>query len=178
MAIIGKKDFGGNEVYIDDLVIHKNDSVEVPVQAPLRVKFKKLDDRAVVPSKRVEDAGYDIYGIPTQEEQERGAYCFRKGEVCMVPTGLATQIPPGYVAIVKERGSTGSKGLAIRCGVIDSGYRGEWFIAVESLIKDVNYPINKAIAQVIFTRAFDVDWIEEELDESDRGEGKLGSSGK
>ena len=132
-----------------------------------------------VPSKRAEDAGYDIYGIANQEEVNRGTYIFVPGEVRMIPTGLRTEIPQGYVGIIKERGSTGSKGLAVRCGVIDSGYRGEWFIGIVNVGKEiVEYPIEKAIAQDVFVKAEDVEWVQEELSESERGEGKLGSSGK
>lgn len=145
----------------------------------LNIKFKKLNFAAVLPTKRSCDAGYDIYGIPSVDEETLGCYTFAPNEVTMVPTGIATAIPEGYVAIVKERGSTGSKGLAVRCGVIDSGYRGEWFIAIQNTTKEsVNYPVDKAIAQVIFVKAENVEWVEDELDQSERGEGKLGSSGK
>lgn len=145
----------------------------------MKLKFIKTKDECVVPSKRPCDAGYDIYGIPSLEEETSGRYCFAPGEVRMIPTGLATQIPEGYVGIIKERGSTGSKGLSVRCGVIDAGYRGEWFIAINNTTKDVvYYPVEKAIAQVVFVQALDVDWVEENLDESDRGDGCLGSSGK
>lgn len=142
----------------------------------MKVKFKKLNEKAIVPSKRDEDAGYDIYGI---EEEGTSFFFFKPGEVRMVPTGLATEIPKGYVAILKERGSTGSKGLSLRCGVIDSGYRGEWFICINNTTnKGVMYPTNKALAQAVFIKAEEVEWVEDDLGESERGDGRLGSSGK
>ena len=145
----------------------------------ITVKFKKLNFAAIRPTKRDCDAGYDIYGIPSVSEETLGFYSFQPGEVVMIPTGIATAIPEGYVAIVKERGSTGSKGLAVRCGVIDSGYRGEWFIAIQNTTeKSINYPVEKAIAQVVFVKAETVCFEDDELDESERGDGKLGSSGK
>lgn len=145
----------------------------------LWVKIKKLSDAAIIPTKKDEDAGYDIYGIPSVEEETKGSYSFGPGSLTMVPTGIATEISKGYVAILKERGSTGSKGLAIRCGVIDSGYRGEWFVCINNTTDHVvNYPVEKAIAQAVFIKAEDVSFIEEELGESERGTGKLGSSGK
>lgn len=145
----------------------------------LGVKIKKLSDAAIIPSKRDEDAGYDIYGIPSLEEETKGYYNFGPGGLTMIPTGIATEIPKGYVAILKERGSTGSKGLAIRCGVIDSGYRGEWFVCINNTTdQTVRYPVEKAIAQAVFVKAEGVDFIEDELSTSERGAGKLGSSGK
>lgn len=130
-------------------------------------------------SKRSEDAGYDIYGVPTRDELLAGSYCFKPGELRMIPTGLKTEFPKGYVGIIKERGSTGSKGLAVRCGVIDSGYRGEWFIGIINVTNEVvYYPTTKAIAQVVFVQHEELELVEGELEESERGEGKLGSSGK
>lgn len=124
-------------------------------------------------SKRKEDAGYDIYGVSDKD------YVFEPGELKMIPTGLRTEFPAGYVGIIKERGSTGSKGLAVRCGVIDSGYRGEWFIGIVNVGKErVVYPKEKAIAQVVWVKAEELEFEDGELGESERGEGKLGSSGK
>ena len=145
----------------------------------LWIKIKKLNDAAIIPTKKDEDAGYDIYGIPSVEEETRGVYSFKSGSLTMVPTGIATEIPKGYVAILKERGSSGSKGLAVRCGVIDSGYRGEWFVCINNTTDHVvNYPVEKAIAQAVFVKAENVVFIEDEFSSSERGEGKLGSSGK
>ena len=160
------------------------------------MNYKMVRDGAIKPSKRLEDAGYDLYGVDCdelrakeyiidkiQEEKDRGdkeaMYRFPAGEVVMIPTGLCTEIAPGVVGIVKERGSTGSKGLAVRCGVIDSGYRGEWFIGIVNVgNEDVYYPVKKAIAQVVFVKYESPEWEEGELSGSERGEGKLGSSKK
>jgi dUTP pyrophosphatase len=70
-----------------------------------------------------------------------------------------------YAIVLKERGSTGTKGIAQRCGVIDSGYRGEWFVPITNttnnticITKDeklmsvrngINYPYSKAICQAV-----------------------------
>lgn len=87
------------------------------------IKFAKTNSNAKIPYKRDEDAGYDIYA------------CFKEDyivisphETKMIPTGIASACDKDYVFILKERGSTGTKGIAQRCGVIDSGYRGEWMI--------------------------------------------------
>lgn len=167
------------------------------------MNYRMVRDGAVKPSKRLEDAGYDLYGVDCDELRVRGyivdvakeqkenlhdrgnyagvetLYRFPAGEVVMIPTGLATEIAPGVVGIIKERGSTGSKGLAVRCGVIDSGYRGEWFVGITNVgNEDIYYPIEKAIAQVVFVKYESPEWEEGTLGESERGEGKLGSSKK
>ena len=48
----------------------------------------------------------------------------------LIPTGLKSIIPKNYYVQIQERGSTGSKGIKYSAGVIDSNYRGEWFLAI------------------------------------------------
>ena len=123
----------------------------------------------------------------------------------MIPTGLASACSDDYVFVLRERGSNGSKGVAQRCGVIDSGYRNEWFVPLTNtndysvfITKDesktpvrdylngttsINYPYTKGIAQALLLPVPKVESKEvsyEELKEftSERGMGALGSSGK
>lgn len=51
----------------------------------------------------------------------------------LVPLGIASAFDSNYVMLLKERGSTGSIGLAQRAGVIDSGYRGEYLAPITNL---------------------------------------------
>ena len=160
------------------------------------LKFAKVNDKAVIPTKRNEDAGYDIY---TTDKD----IVLQPHQTVAFHTGLVSEFSPAWVGIVKERGSTAKYGLSIRSGVIDSGYRGEWLIMISNvsdkivIFSDdqvishhlgvvvnkevVFYPLSKAIAQVIFlpVPALDVEEVKlEELSSSERGEGKFGSSGK
>lgn len=89
------------------------------------IKFAKVKANAIIPSKREEDAGYDIY--PCFDEDYIVIY---PHETKMIPTGIASAFSSDYVAILKERGSTGTKGIGQRCGVIDSGFRGEYFVPI------------------------------------------------
>lgn len=89
------------------------------------IKFAKIKSNAIIPSKREEDAGYDIY--PCFDEDYIIIY---PHETKMIPTGIASAFSNDYVAILKERGSTGTKGIGQRCGVIDSGFRGEYFVPI------------------------------------------------
>lgn len=170
----------------------------------MKIKFAKVRDGAKIPTKEKENLGYDVYAdFKTQY------MIINPNQVKMIPTGIASIIEDGYGIIIKERGSTGSKGLAVRCGVIDSNYRGEWFIAlnntsekpiviakaeyeeeIEKLLDTNNlsdcttiYPYEKAIAQAVIIPNIvaDVETItyeELQADETSRGDGKLGSSGK
>jgi dUTP pyrophosphatase len=166
------------------------------------VKFAKVHPDAIIPSKRDEDMGFDIYACFDEDYMVINPH-----ETKLIPTGIASVCNPEYGFIVFERGSTGSKGIARRCGVIDSGYRNEWFIGLtnttnkvmfisklseretynkyynEVMPKSFVYPYSKAIAQALVVPVPRI--VVEELSydelktiESERGMGALGSSNK
>lgn len=89
------------------------------------IKFAKVKENAIIPTKIDENMGYDIYACFDEDYIE-----IRSHETKLIPTGIASCCSDDYGFIIKERGSTGSQGIAVRCGVIDSGFRGEWFIAL------------------------------------------------
>ena len=90
-----------------------------------KVYFAKVKPNAKIPSKRVEDSGFDIYACFDDEYMVIAPH-----ETKLIPTGIASVCDSDYCFILKERGSTGTKGIAQRCGVIDSGYRNEWFAPI------------------------------------------------
>lgn len=160
--------------------------------------FAKMNNSVKSPTKRQEDGGYDIYA--NFEEDYKIIY---PHETVMIPTQLRSAFSSKYRIILAERGSTGSKGIAQRCGVIDSGYRGEWFVPLTntgnkpivivkehlaSTIKNklgdiICYPYEKAICQALVEIVPNVKMKEITQDdliniESERGLGKLGSSNK
>ena len=90
-----------------------------------KIYFAKVRPDAIIPSKRDEDAGYDIYACFDEDYMMIAPH-----ETKLIPTGIASACDNEYCFILKERGSTGTKGIAQRCGVIDSGYRNEWFVPV------------------------------------------------
>ena len=101
-------------------------------------------------------------------------------------TGLAMEIPEGYVGLVFPRSSVAKKDLVLsNCvGVIDSGYRGEVmakFKLLDPLITHDEYhwyDIGDRIAQIVIMRLPEVEMVEsEDLSESERGEGGYGSTG-
>lgn len=92
------------------------------------IKFAKVKDNAIIPSKTLENAGYDIYGIFGDNSDKNRI--IKPHQTKLIPTGIACALPTKYYFQVEERGSTGSKGIKKSAGVIDSGYRGEIFIAI------------------------------------------------
>ena len=165
------------------------------------VFFSKLSEDAIVPTKRKEDAGYDVYANFTPDEATgfRNLIC-PKLQTTLVPTKIAMALPDTHYFNTKhERGSTGKIAMSVLAGVIDSGYRNELFIAIAPLKKDVVitdrvesvietedyilYPYSKAIAQGTIDLVADAETkvitYEELLKmESERGLTNLGASGK
>jgi len=96
------------------------------------IYFAKVKPTAIIPSKREEDGGYDIYANFEEEY-----IAIMPHETKMIFTGIASAFSDDYVMILKERGSTGTKGIAQRCGVIDSGFRNEWKIPITNTTEKV-----------------------------------------
>lgn len=164
-----------------------------------RLFWAKVKEEAIIPTKRKEDAGYDLYPCFEEEYMEIAPL-----QTKLIPLGIASAFDPDYVMILKERGSTGTKGMAQRAGVIDSGYRGEYMAPVSNLnplplriVKQavlatwseeekagiLIYPYEKAIAQGILLQmpaitSEEISLAELKAISSERNEGKLGSSGK
>lgn len=161
-----------------------------------KIYFAKMREGAILPSKREEDGAFDIYAC-----FDEAYIMIEPNTTKMVPTGLASAFSTDYVAILKERGSTGTKGMGQRAGVVDSGYRGEWFVPItnhnsQPLVimksnckeqdlfkKAIIYPYEKAISQCIMVEVPKLSTVEVSYEtlltfESERGAGRLGSSGK
>ena len=160
----------------------------------MRVKIKKMHPDAVIPKyAKVGDAGLDLTAT--------SMYYDEYGNICY-GTGLAFEIPEGYVGLVFPRSSICKEQLLLSnaVGVIDSGYRGEvsfkfkpsmaldnrqcvttdaeklWSIAVR---QNNIYKVGDRIGQMIIMPYPSVEFEEvEELSETERGEGGYGSSGK
>lgn len=118
----------------------------------VNIKFAKVRPDAIIPSKREEDMGYDIYACFDEDY-----IVINPHETKLVPTGIASACDHGYGFLLFERGSTGSKGIARRCGVIDSGYRNEWFVGLTNTTNQDLY-ISKINAEDIVKKqinAFD-----------------------
>ena len=75
------------------------------------IYFAKVKPEAIITSKRVEDGAFEIYACFEVDYMK-----VEHHETVLVPTGIASAFSSDYVAIIKERGATGSKGIGQRCG--------------------------------------------------------------
>ncbi len=149
------------------------------------LKFKKLHDDAVLPTRNNEDdAGLDVYALEDVEippsEVDSNFVAVRIGRA-IVPTGIAVDIPTGYDGKIKGR-----SGLAfnhnIICfeGTIDSSYRGELGVLLYNLTGRP-YFVRKGdrVAQLVINRCelWKSEWVDE-LSFGARGECGFGHSGR
>lgn len=147
----------------------------------MEIRIKKLRNNAHLPTRGSEfSAGADLYAC--FEEKTEGVV-INPGETVMVNTGLAFEIPEGYVGLVYARSGLASKrGLAPanKVGVVDSDYRGEVMIALHNHSNRPQPVINgERIAQIVFTTYLAADFVEvDELSDTERGEGGFGSTGE
>ena len=142
-----------------------------PPKNTLRVKFKRLSEHAILPTKGTpEAAGWDLYAL------EDG--CVRPASTTVVKTGIAMEIPPGWEAQIRGRSGNSLKGLHVILGTIDSDYRGELGVIVHNPGELLNIKKGDRIAQLVFAPVVDV-MIEEvdQLNTTVRNEKGFGSTG-
>lgn len=150
----------------------------------MEVRIKKLHPDAVIPKyAKTGDAGLDLTAVTKSYD--------RDGNV-VYGTGLAFEIPDGYVGLVFPRSSLSSLDIALsNCvGVIDSGYRGEVTAKFKPamlfnreqrpiILNNRIYEVGERVAQIIIIPYPKIEFIEsDELSETERGTGGYGSSGK
>ena len=151
----------------------------------MQVRIKKLNEKAVVPQyAKKGDSGMDLTAT-SKYYDEYGNICYG--------TGLAFEIPQGYVGLVFPRSSTSHKQMVLaNCvAVIDSGYRGEVVmkfkpsLALKSnqCVTDVLtygvYKVGERIAQMVIMPYPPIEFVEvEELSQTERGGSGYGSTDK
>ena len=138
----------------------------------MKVKIMKLDAGAKIPRyAKPGDAGMDLYAV-SQKFDNHGNYVFG--------TGLAMEIPEGYVGLIFPRSSIAKTSHSLRnaVGVIDSGYRGEIMLKFGCSSNLSCYKVGDRVGQLIIMPYPQVQFEQvEELSDSDRGEGGFGSTG-
>lgn len=166
----------------------------------MKVKIKKLLENAVIPTYAKDgDAGLDLTATSIKYDEQ--------GNI-VYGTGLAFEIPKGYVGLVFPRSSNSKTNLFLTnsVGVIDSGYRGEVTLKFKSSIRSYNpftfwwyrivrknykkalrldnntagsYEIGDRVGQLIIMKYPTIEFEEvDKLSETERGTGGYGSSGK
>lgn len=155
----------------------------------MKVKIKKLNENAVIPTKATEGAAaYDVY-TPKN-------YTVLEGRRMVLPLGFSIELPYGYEAKIEPRSGFSAKGFEGRyveaetgeefvkrydadviIGKIDSDYRGEVGVIIKS---NETFTVKKGtrIAQMTIYKVEDADFVlSEELSETERADGGFGHTG-
>lgn len=137
------------------------------------MRVKLLDLRAQVPIRRHPgDAGLDLVVV-------EGAI-IEAGQRARIPTGIALAIDYGWEGQIRARSSSFWNGLIID-GTIDATYRGEVQIQVWNINRNgfVEVKSGDRIAQLIIAPVYTCDlWLVDDLEETPRGSGGFGSTGR
>lgn len=144
----------------------------------MRIPVKKLRENARMPAfGSAAAAGADLYACLEE------SVTVEPGKTIFIPTGLSMAIPDGYVGLIYARSGLACKrGLAPanKVGVIDSDYRGEFLVALYNHgCEAQRIEHGERIAQLVITPVVMPEyWEANTLDETDRGTGGFGSTGK
>lgn len=140
----------------------------------MELKWKKLDERAKAPAKgHPGDAGIDFYALETVR--------FQPGQQRKVATGIALEIPDGYVGLIWDKsGISFNQGLKVMGGVIDSGYRGEIMMSLlNTSAEEQVIEAGSKFAQMLIQKYEECELVETKtISETLRGTGREGSTGK
>ena len=144
----------------------------------MNVKIKRLDEKAKIPTYGTDfSAGADLYALTDE------AVTINAGATILMHTGIAMEIPEGYVGLVFARSGLATKknlAPANKVGVIDADYRGEIMVALHN---HGNVPqiveSGERIAQIAIVPFLKAEFTEcDELSDTVRGAGGFGSTGK
>ncbi len=141
----------------------------------IKVYIKKLTPEAVIPTyAKPGDAGMDLVATSISYDADGNT---------VYGTGIAMEIPEGYVGLIFPRSSNAKKDLYLtnHVGVIDSGYRGEIMFKFRPTVKYFmrEYVVGERVGQIIIVPYPQVQFVEaESLSSTIRGEGGFGSTGQ
>lgn len=140
----------------------------------MQVNIKRLSENAVIPTYgKPGDAGMDLTCISGEWAEDNSMVTY--------DTGIAMEIPEGYVGLVFPRSSVSKTSLILSnsVGVIDSGYRGSIMFKFRYPEEGMVYEIGERIGQIIIVPYPQITFNEvQELSSTARGEGGYGSTGK
>lgn len=140
----------------------------------MQLQIKKLTESARIPNFAHDtDAGLDLCADEKIE--------INPGERTLISTGIAMAIPNGHVGLIWDKsGVATKKGIKTLAGVIDAGYRGEVKVALLNTSSEIQvFESGDKLAQMLIQKIEHPEITEvSELDDTERGEGGFGSTGK
>lgn len=139
------------------------------------MRVTKLNPDATIPTRATPgSAGLDLYAL------QNGTIVPKSSAV--VDTGVAMEIPPNHVGLIKSRSSLASKhGIDVAAGVIDSDYRGPVMVLLRNVSDELfSYAQGDRVAQMLIIPVATPEILlsDTALDKTDRGAGGFGSTGK
>lgn len=141
----------------------------------MQIKIKKLKEEAVIPSYGTDfSAGLDLTAT-SLEKVDKGEYGYYE-----YGTGLAFEIPEGFVGLIYPRSSISKTGhiLANSVAVIDSDYRGEVMFRFKTIGDSKEYNVGDKIGQLIIMPYPKIEFeLVDELKDTKRGSGGFGHTG-
>ncbi len=166
----GNKVWSEHCVYCRDRVSQTRDMSLSGCKTAIKVKL--LHPQAKLPTRSYKAAAYDLYA------------CFglvlAPGVVTSVKTRIATELPPGYAALIWDRSGMGKKGITVFGGVIDEDYRGEWQVMLfNSNAFEIEIQPGDRIAQFVLQEVKQIPVVQvDELADTERGEKGFASTGR
>ncbi len=140
----------------------------------MQLQVQKLHSNAKMPAFAHDtDAGLDLCCV---EE-----VCIEPGQRVLISTGLAFAIPDGYTGLMWDKsGVSHKRGLKVYGGVIDAGYRGEIFVGLYNMGDTVQvFQSGDKISQIVIQKVEHPEILAvDSLNETQRGDGAFGSTGK
>ena len=179
--VYGEVQFTGNKKIFIDTIMNKTGDIfkcalekyhSYSIELPMTI-----DEGATVPTYAHDtDAAADLYAL--EDTVLKGPSLGNK-----IRTGVKIQLPEGWLALIIPRSSIGAKTpmrLSNSVGLIDSGYRGELGVLYDNIdVNDVTIHKGDRIAQLLVMPSYRFQAkVVDSLEDSDRGEGGFGSSGK
>jgi len=152
----------------------------------MNIKIKKLDPTAIIPKYAKQgDAGMDLTSVSmtVKYNEECDGFTGKSEKYIEYDTGLAMEIPEGYVGLLFPRSSVSKTDLLLaNCvGVVDSGYRGPVKLRFRKSVCTTNptmYEPGDRVGQIIIMPVPNFQFEEvDELSDTSRGEGGFGSTG-
>lgn len=144
----------------------------------MKIDVKKVTEEAILPRYATpESAGADLYALPGTD------VTLQSGQTALIRTGIAMAIPAGYAGFVYARSGLATRqGLAPanKVGVIDADYRGEILVSLFNQSgEDRTVQGGDRIAQLVIAPVLQGDFCPvQTLEETERGTGGFGSTGK
>lgn len=143
----------------------------------MRVKYKLLNKNAKAPTQSyTEAAAWDLYASSVETVDYEGKYGY-----IAYGTGIAMEIPSGYVGKIFPRSSVSTTGLILAnsVGIIDPDYRGEISFRFKWIPNTIKYAVGERIGQIRLEKTIPLTWVlSDTLSDTDRGDRGYGSSNK